>query len=395
MKKKLNYFVVTLLFIGFLTIKCDVVNAAQVGDTTLPETVTRGEIQYTFGPKGIKYQDGITSYPFYNESSDGKYQLYCSDRNNGVYKAGDVLTKGDSLGSGIATLLSWGFSNQGPTAYANFFNNGTYIPSSENDPVPTRMLNTWITQVAIWAYQGTISYDDVYYLDDNDDKIKGYRLQYKPENGPENSNYELYLDAAFKTGVYGDAMWKQYISKIVADAKSNPPENAQLSIKVDGNWSKINGTNNSKSGLISISQSSSVNLDTYALSIDNAPAGTRVYTEDGKDITGSLNAIPASQKVYLVVNRDNVKDDVKFTVRATATLTYSAAYQYVDKVNNHQPSVLVGPESKDLNAALEMTLSPDTALSVSNSIYFLGFMILISGAFIIYANVKTKKESAE
>ena len=83
----------------------------------------------------------------------------------------------------------------------------------------------------------------------------------------------------------------------------------------------------------------------------------------------------------------------KFSVKANSTITYNAPYLYVDKVGGHQPSILVGPESKDLSASIEMTLAPDTALSVSNSIYFLGFLILISGVFVIYANVKTKEVS--
>ena len=238
--------------------------------------------------------------------------------------------------------------------------------------------------MAIWAYQGSISSSEL-----NDGL-----LAYKAFSGDRTLEYELFSDAAFTSVLSAKALWDTYVVSEINGAKelnAKSPYDATMTMKVDGDWTKINGTENVKSGLISTSISSG-NTGTYSLTFDNAPQGTKVYTEDGKEVT-DLKSIPVSSKIYLVVPKSDKKEDYKFSVNASSTLTYDAAYQYVDKVGGHQPSILVGPESKDLSASIEMTLAPDTALSVSNSIYFLGFLILISGVFVIYANVKTKEVS--
>lgn len=384
--KKLKYFSFAVLVGAFFTAKCDVVSAATtVASNGLPDTITRGEVKYDFS-KGVTNVTGKTNYPFYAEDSTGTYQLYCSDRNNGNFTGAYTLTKDKRLDYGFTHIL---------VKQDSIYTNDTYTRKFQNNQAPVAadssfnaisktMVNTWITQMAIWGYQGSISSSEL-----NDGL-----LAYKAFSGDRTLEYELFSDAAFTSVLSAKALWDTYVVSEINGAKelnAKSPYDATMTMKVDGDWTKIDGTNNVKSGLISTSISSG-NTGTYSLTFDNAPQGTKVYTEDGKEVT-DLKSIPVSSKIYLVVPKSDKKEDYKFSVNASSTLTYDAAYQYVDKVGGHQPSILVGPESKDLSASIEMTLAPDTALSVSNSIYFLGFLILISGVFVIYANVKTKEVS--
>ena len=80
--------------------------------------------------------------------------------------------------------------------------------------------------------------------------------------------------------------------------------------------------------------------------------------------------------------------------------TYEAAYEYVDNSNQCngvacQSSVLVGPTTKNIAGALDFKIVPDTASSLSKTIYYIGFIILLSGAGIIYANIRPKKQESE
>ena len=384
--KKFKYFSFAVLVGAFFTAKCDVVSAATtIASSGLPDTITRGEVKYDLS-NGVTNVTGKTNYPFYAEDSTGTYQLYCSDRNNGNFTGAYTLTKDKRLDYGFTHIL---------VKQDSIYTNDTYTRKFQNNQAPVaadssfnaiskEMVNTWITQMAIWGYQGSISSSE----------LNNGLLAYKAFSGDRTLEYELFSDAAFTSGLSAKALWDTYVVSEINGAKelnAKSPYDATMTMKVDGEWAKIDGTNNVKSGLISTSISSG-NTGTYSLTFDNAPQGTKVYTEDGKEVT-DLKSIPVSSKIYLVVPKSDKKEDYKFSVNASSTLTYDAAYQYVDKVGGHQPSILVGPESKDLSASIEMTLAPDTALSVSNSIYFLGFLILISGVFVIYANVKTKEVS--
>lgn len=391
--KKFKCFSFAVLVGAFFTAKCDVVSAATtIASSGLPDTITRGEVKYDFS-KGVTNVTGKTNYPFYAEDSTGTYQLYCSDRNNGNFTGAYTLTKDKRLDYGFTHIL---------VKQDSIYTNDTYTRKFQNNQAPVaadssfnaiskEMVNTWITQMAIWGYQGSISSSE----------LNNGLLAYKAFSGDRTLEYELFSDAAFTSGLSAKALWDTYVVSEINGAKelnAKSPYDATMTMKVDGEWTKIDGSDNVKSGLITVSlgnadvSTGSAWANVYSLSFVNAPEGTKVYTEDGKEVT-DLKSIPVSSKIYLVVPKSDKKEDYKFSVKANSTITYNAPYQYVDKVGGHQPSILVGPESKDLSASIEMTLAPDTALSVSNSIYFLGFLILISGVFVIYANVKTKEVS--
>ena len=97
---------------------------------------------------------------------------------------------------------------------------------------------------------------------------------------------------------------------------------------------------------------------------------------------------------------DFLGKEYNFKINATGNIIYDAAYQYVDNSNQCngvacQPSVLVGPTTKNIAGALDFKIVPDTASSLSKTIYYIGFIILLSGAGIIYANIRPKKQESE
>lgn len=90
-------------------------------------------------------------------------------------------------------------------------------------------------------------------------------------------------------------------------------------------------------------------------------------------------------------NVDNYTYDFNITAKATG-YEYYKGYKYTSGSN--QPLVLVTKESKDLDATINIKGShlEDTALSVADSIYFVGFLILLAGVGLVYFNAKQKQE---
>ena len=244
------------------------------------------------------------------------------------------------------------------------------------------MANIWITQSAIWGYQGVLS----------SDKLISNALKYDP-TGQVNGFCDTW--SYNNTTLTGSTLWNGYVSGLISSAKAvKDPAESTLSVTGGDGWTKTD--DGYKSSLISIAPSNSeAKFSAYTLTLEGAPDGVKVYTEAGEDITSKLDNITAGTKVYVFVPSEQAKKGPKFTLKASTTITYNAAYKYVDKTTNYQPSVLVGPETKNIEGAISLNVIPDTASSISNSIYFVGVLILLCGAGIIYANVKPKKQTNE
>lgn len=356
-------------------------NALQISDTTLPETVNRvtgATFQHDNGyPNGDSTSRIIRSVGKVGEEE--KYMLYCSDfTNHNISNA--TLTKDTKMDYGIAYILM----NSYPTK--TLINGATAIESAPqtgaNCTNANEMANIWITQSAVWGYQGVLS----------SEKLISNALKYDP-TGLVNGFCDTW--SYNNSTLTGSTLWNGYVSGLISSAKAvKDPAEATLSVTGGDGWTKID--DGYKSSLISVAPSSSeASYSAYSLTLEGAPDGVKVYTEAGEDITSKLDNITAGTKVYVFVPSEQAKKGPKFTLKASTTITYNAAYKYVDKTTNYQPSVLVGPETKNIEGAISLNVIPDTASSISNSIYFVGVLILLCGAGIIYANVKPKKQTNE
>ena len=73
-----------------------------------------------------------------------------------------------------------------------------------------------------------------------------------------------------------------------------------------------------------------------------------------------------------------------------------SGYYYVSKTQSIEAqrvtTIALVSQRQDGNAELALTVTEDTALDISQSIYFIGLIVLLSGLGILYANVKKQKE---
>lgn len=360
------------------------VNAATTHADVLPEQVTRKDIndEYKFHESGINLDTTTNNViEFLNE--DGTYLLYCTDKNNtNTSKA--TLTKGSKMDYRIAYILNHGYSN---FTLIDGITEEKALPDKTEQPANKGkdMANIWITQVAIWNIQNTISEANL-----NTTKQLSYTKD--SENVFNLSNSESSLTSG--------TLWNKVITLVNESNTKEDPETATLSITGDTNWTKSDDI--SKTGLFTVTASSDlVSMSTYTLSLENAPEGAEVHKEDGTVIS-STDEIAAGTKIYITVDNTKIDDTKEYslTLNAKTNGTYDVAYQYVDNNNSCsgkpcQPSVLVGPGTKEFNGSLKLNIIPDTASNISKTIYYVGFIILLIGAGTIYANVRPKKQETE
>lgn len=382
--------------IGLITALIAVIGFKDVSAATayveqLPDTVTRAattqEYKFSLANTGIKASGSLASNVIEFLSEDSKYLLYCSDRNNDRYTSRVELTKENKLDYKIAYIVKSGHNQKKLITGLTTDTTAQGLQPGQTETATSGrgedMANLWITQVAIWNLQNTISSSDLETTKNLAYTVDSHGLYYI-KNGTAN---------------IGPATLWQHVDKLVAEANSaQNPEEATLSITGDTDWTKSD--NIAKSGLITIGTTSNLaQVSTYGLSLENAPEGTRVYKEDGTDITDNAANIPGGTKIYITIDNNKISKtkEYNFKLNVKGNIKFDVAYQYVDKTNQCggqtcQPSVLVGPESKEIAANLDFKIIPDTAGNISKSIYYIGFIILLSGAGIIYANIRPRRE---
>lgn len=387
---KKNKILTSAIILGTMIFGTLNVNAATTYAEKLPDTVTRKnrDSEYYFMQSGIRLQDGKTNSVIEFMSNDDKYLLYCSDRNNPNTDHQTTLTKGQKMNHKIAYALSYRYRTgdliSGITHSA--YTQAGETPENVPDNKANEMANIWITQLSVWNLQGTISENDI-----ENSQVLAYTLK----------NTTQFTLKSGSNNIVGLTLWPK-VQKLVADANNaQNPEEAALKVEGSKEWTKSD--NISKSGLITISSTSSLaQVSNYSLSLDNAPEGTKVYKEDGTEITNNATNIPGGTKIYITVDNNKLdkSKEYNFKLNAKANIIYDAAYQYVDNSNQCngqacQPSVLVGPETKDIQGSLDLKIIPDTASSLSKSIYYIGFIVLLCGVGMIYANVRPKRQEEE
>lgn len=242
-----------------------------------------------------------------------------------------------------------------------------------------KMEQSWLTQIAIWLYNSQ--------KDDND--------KFERISDISNDIHEGGLDAMTGSDYYyyskrANNLWIA-AGKLVEAAKkaTDPSSVSNLNFRYEAKNELDKENKTVKTSLISLYTD---NVSTYSINLSNAPAGTKAYAENGTEITDLNNVTVKS--FYLVIpieNVDNYTYDFNITAKTTG-YSYYKGYKYVNEGN--QPLALVTRETKPLDVAINIKGSniEDTGLSVVNSIYLVGFLILIAGIGVVYFNVKQKQE---
>lgn len=410
---KKNKILTSAIILGTMIFGTLNVNAATTYAEKLPDTVTRGPITYGY-TSGTNTTTGKSNYPFYNEDTTGTYLLYCSDRNNDRYEHNDVLKKSsEKLPYGYVTILK--ATHEIDPIYG-YILDGSYKEYTDKEQMK-KMTNTWITQMALWGYQGTITEPEI-----NFDQLQ-YKINEISGNvNLANKNVLLFrgTDVTSKESyLVAKNVWNSYVASLIQKAKSaKDPSDTNLNVTADKDgWTKSD--NISKSGLITIAPSNGeAKISNYSIILEvpeDISDSIKLYTEDGKEVILDKNSeiggacapnqdcsnkkpykIEGTPKLYLTIDNNKMDKSKEYNIKMNvyANISYDAAYMYTND-SGKQPSILVGPETKDIQGSLDLKIIPDTASSLSKSIYYIGFIVLLCGVGMIYANVRPKRQEEE
>lgn len=295
-------------------------------------------------------------------------KVFCIDRKINYAQNQNYKKSGKTVDPKIVYIITHAHDYQLPAA------TGSEVGNTQNNDYEL----SWMTQVAIWQYQNV---DNFAGITVNSPTINESAAQYS------STEYITYSKRAVK-------LW-QTAQKLVAAAKqADTTVLDSIQFAYDGKYVTDKDSKTIKTSMIS-----ALNLGSLKITMDTSkmPAGTKIYNEAGQEIS----QVDSSTKFYFVIPINNINN---YSIKAKITATvdkyeYYQGYEYVHATapTTHQPLVLVVKETKPITGTLNIDASrvEDTEISISSSIYFVGFIILLCGAGIIYANVRPKKQTDE
>ncbi len=344
---------------------------ADLGDSITTSRVTDLVADYEGGVvEGSNFTNILSVNHYQATTSDGRtLPIFCLEHD--VNFVSGTLTKSEIISDyGLLYLMSIIYGD-------GFTYNGRRLDDFQQ---------IWLSQVSIWNYlyggANNLSSD---ISAENLQRIHAIRK--KSTSISEND-----IVANYNTNVYD-----LFIKGVVEKAKSykdNPPATA-IQASIAG--TSISLTNDEKyyqSELVSVVGSPSDNFENYSVEL-TAPEGSTLIGEDGNAI-GTENLSPGT-KFYIRVPVDKMTENNK-VVKLSISGNFKKYSGYYYKAAGAQTvsSVYTTPEVKTTGLEIPFNYTPnvpDTARNQSRSIYFIGLIILLTGAGIIYVNVRPKAVS--
>ena len=391
LSKQLSVIMVFVAFLSFLLIGVTNVSYAapeQITDDMLGDSFTTSEPGNEIIGRG-----GSEAFPIFMYSTTTGVPIFCLERDVD-YIPGITMTKQEKVtDDGLLYVM------------ANTFPHKDFYPVDENgnakaDPFPDEV-QTWITQAAIWQYLyetnaenntsnsgGTTS---------NVENIaKVFRLEYGDDSSftcDINGCYDSLGEATNTTTFY-----QQYIQPLVTEAKqANVSANGKIIMNVANN--EISVTSDEKyyqtaKVTVSVTNPEQLATGTVNVSIASAPDGTILVDQEGKE----LGETTTETEFYVRIPVDAVTEDKK-TVELSASGTfrgYEGYYYRNTEAGAQTVSTVVTttvPNSFGLSIPINYTPDvPDTNMSIAQSVYFIGLVVLLCGLGIIYANAKPRQK---
>lgn len=251
-----------------------------------------------------------------------------------------------------------------------------------------RYLESYATQIAIWLYlnrngvEGGIENPTVA-------PISSFDFVTAP------SKYDLYTsnDTNYPKILLNGSMYNS-ISKVVSEARNITgagtgvtSTNINIIVSDPDHVSKVDGTNYYQSSSISVS---APDLVKFSLEVSGVE-GAFVVDKNGEEIK-NLNDLPASTEFFIRFPEDKINEKADFVIKATGEVRNVAVpHKYI--LDGKQSIIKVEKDTGPAAGQETWTVvaPPDTGASTSQTIYFIGLIVLLCGVGIIYANSKAAK----
>ena len=364
-------------------------------DDSLPGTLYTKSVELSDTLTASGTQNVFVYHASTTSSSADDYLIYCLE--SGIdYSANTTLNKDDEIDDyGLIYLTS---------KLDQITIDASSLGISSEDATK---LKYWITQTAIWSYLGKA-------------------------NPGDSTNSEGFVNGSYYTAAQGIKQIGVRPSSLIPSTPASTPffetygvpaminkaleyhskglDPLVLKInKAGGNFSLVDGDKYFRSPKLTISYTAAEDglssiKDDYSLSLDGAPEGS--YVEGINISTKKVVKLSADdlknlklseyKEFYVVVPKDKVTEATKqFTVNTYGKFEVLTGYYYRGENAQTVTTLKKIITSRNDYTTLKVTYAPgvpDTAVSVSQSIYLIGLIVLLSGLGILYVNVKKQQK---
>lgn len=376
LSKKLSAFMVLVSFFSFLLIGVNNVSYAAVAP--IPEDTGLGDSFVTSAP-GTEVVSN-SGFPIMMYSTTTGIPIFCLERDV-EYKGGTTMTKGERItDQGLLYVMAHTFPHE---KFKD--SNGKEFPEE---------VQTWLTQATIWQYLYETGAENNMVGSGNVANIDNIKTAVSLSW--EGNVLGCRMDGCDAGASSQETFYDARIAPIVANAKqADVTTNGTIDISISNQEMSI--TSDEKyyqTALVTITKSDPANFVSNSLKVEiqSAPDGTILIDENGQEIQDYNNI----EKFYVRIPVQSVTEENKSVLlHVEGTYRGYDGYKYT-AVGAQTVSTVFTTDVKtfdDLDIPINYTPEvPNTSMSIAQSVYFIGLIVLLCGVGIIYANAKPRQK---
>ncbi len=244
-------------------------------------------------------------------------------------------------------------------------------------------VRTWIRQNAIWGYLKELHTGDQY-----ERFHDGYRYTLAQISAASITQLNKVPTGGTAEPIYSGENLAPTVASLITNAL-NYSKTSKIAIANNKyTIERKEGEDFYKSNLLSITATD--DLLSYSVSLSGVD-DAYIVDKDGKKL--NLTGLTPDKQFMVVIPAEKIEEkNYTLNVTVTGTFEVSAGRYYMAKVNGATSqkviSVFDTTMTDDASLPIPFVGCPDTGMNVTQTIYFVGLIVLLCGVGIIYANAK-------